>query len=553
MGASGRESVSGGATSSAIIITGKVDVGRFVLEVGGPVGSIVSRVPHGRAAASGELANAVKRKERNGRSKKEGRGGRFEHDVERASEETDAVERATELFKTLAEGRIDPKALTAGIDELLSVTGHFVKAGRMAEAMKLGRAVCGILALAQRWAELLHTLRELLSAGEAAGDAHTAGWACHELGTLHLCGENPPEAGRLLRQAREIRENLGDGPGIAATDHNLRALCRLLQDLVSERRLVQPRQIMRRLLFLALTLAIVLAGGGSAAALLSGGGRDGGSMIAGSSPSTTITSSSLSTTTTASKTSSSTSKATASPPPSGAASVSFTSGAPPDGTVGQPYGPFAFTASGDSGITYSVAGGGVPGLSLSPDGRLSGTPTQPGRFPLTVTAHGASGGHAERATTITINRSVTSPTLTFTSGAPPNGTEREAYGPFAFTASGDSGITYSVAGGGVPGLSLSPDGQLSGTPTQSGTFTLTVTAQSASGSHANQSNVITISPPDHSKPPTGIGSNPPAGTGSNPPAGTGSNPPAGSGSNPPAGSGSNPPAATGSTPPGVVR
>jgi hypothetical protein len=137
--------------------------------------------------------------------------------------------------------------------------------------MKLGRAVCGILAVAQRWAELVHSLGELLSAAEAGGDAHAAGWACHELGTLHFCAENPGEAGRLLRQARETRKSLGDGLGIAATDHNLRALCRLLQDLLSERRLVQPRQIMRRLLFLAVTLAIVLAGGGSAAALLSGG------------------------------------------------------------------------------------------------------------------------------------------------------------------------------------------------------------------------------------------------------------------------------------------
>ena len=486
MSASGRESVSGGASSSAISITGKVDTGRFVLEVGDAAGSIVSRVPEGHAAVSGELARTVKRDERNGRSRKEVLAGRFEHDVERASEETDAFERATELFKTLAEGRVDPKALTGAIDELLSVTGHFVKAGRMAEAMKLGRAVCGILALAQRWAELVHTLRGLLSAAEAAGDAHAAGWACHELGTVHLCAENLREAGRLLRRARETRENLGDRPGIAATDHNLRALCRLLQDLVSERRLVQPRQIMRRLLFLAVTLAILLAGGGSAAALLGGGGRDGGSIIAGSPPSTTVTSS-PSTTTTTSTTTNSTSEATASPPPSRAANVSFTSGAPPDGTVGRPYGPFAFTASGDSEIRYSVTGGGVPGLSLSPDGQLSGTPTQSGTFMMSVRAQGASGTHADQSKTITISPRGHSNPPVGTGSNPPAGT------------------------GSTP-------------PAGTG-----------------------------SNPPAGSGTNPPAGSGTNPPAGTGSNPPAGTGSNPPAGSGTTPPAATGSVPPGVVR
>jgi hypothetical protein len=216
--------------------------------------------------------------------------------------------------------------------------------------------------------------------------------------------------------------------------------------------------------------------------------------------------------------------------------------------------------SGDSAITYSAAGGGVPGLSLAPDGRLSGTPTQPGAFPLTVSARGASGGYAEKATTITINRSVTSPTLTFTSGAPPNGTQGQAYASFSFTASGDSAIMYAVTGGGVPGLLLSPEGQLSGTPTQSGTFTLTVTAQGASGSHADQPNTIMISPPGHSNPPastgsnppTGIGSNPPTGGGSNPPTGSGTNPPTGSGSNPPTGGGSNPPTGSGTTPPAAI-
>ena len=462
MTASDRESLSRRANSSAISITGKVDVGRFVLDVGGAAGSIASRVPQGSATVPGALERAAKRDERDGRLRKWSTAGTFEHDVERTSEATDAIERATELFKTLAEGRIDPKALSGAIDELLSVTGHFVKAGRIAEAIKLGHAVCGLLALAQRWAELVHTLRQLLSAAETSGDAHATAWASHELGTLHLCAENPREAGGLLRQARETRENLGDGLGIAATDHNLRALCRLLQDLVSERRLVQPRQMMRRSLLVVLTLAILLAGGGSAAALLSGGGRDSGSMIASSPSSTTVTSS-PSTTSTTSTTSSSSSKGTTSPPPAG---------------------------------------------------------------PLTVS---------------------------FISGAPSNGIVRQVYPPFVFTAKGDSGIRYSVTGGGVPGLSLSPDGELSGTPIGSGTFTLNVRAQGASGAHADQSETITIAPPDHSNRPAATGSNPPAGNGTNPPAGTGTNPPTGSGPNPPAGSGTTQPAAAGSTPPGLVH
>ncbi|GAB3696006.1 hypothetical protein GCM10027592_18490 [Spirosoma flavus] len=56
--------------------------------------------------------------------------------------------------------------------------------------------------------------------------------------------------------------------------------------------------------------------------------------------------------------------------------------------------------------------------------------------------------------------------------------------PFSvtFTASGGSGFTYSIANGTLPmGLNLSAQGQLSGTPTQAGSFTVTVAAQNSSG------------------------------------------------------------------------
>jgi hypothetical protein len=69
--------------------------------------------------------------------------------------------------------------------------------------------------------------------------------------------------------------------------------------------------------------------------------------------------------------------------------IAFTSATPPSGTVGQSYS-YTYTATGDSGITYAVtAGTRPPGLSLSPAGVLSGTPTTTGSFTYTVTATGA--------------------------------------------------------------------------------------------------------------------------------------------------------------------
>ncbi len=89
--------------------------------------------------------------------------------------------------------------------------------------------------------------------------------------------------------------------------------------------------------------------------------------------------------------------------------IAFTSGAPPAGAVGQPYG-YAYSAVGDAGITYAIAGGTLPpGLTLSPSGTLLGTPTTAGSYSYTVTATGASAIQS-RSDTITIAKAPTTPT-----------------------------------------------------------------------------------------------------------------------------------------------
>jgi hypothetical protein len=69
--------------------------------------------------------------------------------------------------------------------------------------------------------------------------------------------------------------------------------------------------------------------------------------------------------------------------------------------------------------------------------------------------------------------------LTITSGQPPEATKGEAYS-FQFTASGGTS-PYNWTATGLPaGLSLSPNGFLSGTPTIAGSFNVTVTVSDAS-------------------------------------------------------------------------
>jgi hypothetical protein len=78
------------------------------------------------------------------------------------------------------------------------------------------------------------------------------------------------------------------------------------------------------------------------------------------------------------------------------------SGTPPSGAVGQAYS-FTFTTSGSPAVTRSA--GTLPaGLTLSPTGKLAGTPTRSGTFPFTVRAT-ASGRSVDRAVSLVITAS----------------------------------------------------------------------------------------------------------------------------------------------------
>ena len=74
----------------------------------------------------------------------------------------------------------------------------------------------------------------------------------------------------------------------------------------------------------------------------------------------------------------------------------------PGGTVGTAYGQ-ALAADGTTPISWSVTSGALPaGLTLSSDGKITGTPTTAGESKFTVTATNASGS-ASKAFTITVN------------------------------------------------------------------------------------------------------------------------------------------------------
>ncbi|KQW78548.1 hypothetical protein ASD03_26050 [Ensifer sp. Root127] len=174
---------------------------------------------------------------------------------------------------------------------------------------------------------------------------------------------------------------------------------------------------------------------------------------------------------------------------------------PPDGSnlsnglVGAAYNDRSISATGGAGtITYSATG--LPsGLSIDPaTGAITGTPTADGTFTVAVTATGATSGTASVSYTIVVAAAPPPVSLTPADGsALTAGVVGTAYNDGSISASGGAGtITYGATG--LPsGLSIHPEtGEITGTPTAAGTFTLAVTATGATSGVAVASYIIVI-------------------------------------------------------------
>ncbi|MDH6284816.1 YncE family protein [Prescottella agglutinans] len=151
-------------------------------------------------------------------------------------------------------------------------------------------------------------------------------------------------------------------------------------------------------------------------------------------------------------------------------------GTPPRGAAGKPYN-YTFTKTGYPAPKLKVATGTLPaGVTLSPEGVLSGTPTVGGRFEFTVRGSNGIGADAVLPVVLDLNE------VPHVSGTPPNGVVGQSY-RHTFTISGYPAPSVTVTGGTLPaGLTLTGDGVLSGIPTASGRFGFTITASNGIGS-----------------------------------------------------------------------
>lgn len=172
----------------------------------------------------------------------------------------------------------------------------------------------------------------------------------------------------------------------------------------------------------------------------------------------------------------------------------------PDGYVGQLYP--SVTLQGTGGKTqyaWSISAGTLPpGLTLTSQGVLSGTPTAVSSASITVTLTDANGRAATQSYTF---GTFTLPAISTTSLA--DGYTGSAYSRTVTTSNtGKLPITWTVVAGSLPaGLSLADSatqqdtGVISGTPTTAGTATFTVRATDANNQAATQSLSIAVFAP----------------------------------------------------------
>ncbi|MCB1210554.1 MAG: putative Ig domain-containing protein, partial [Verrucomicrobiales bacterium] len=160
-----------------------------------------------------------------------------------------------------------------------------------------------------------------------------------------------------------------------------------------------------------------------------------------------------------------------------------------------PYTPVALTATaGTAPYSWTIVSGSLPaGMSLDSAGNLSGTPTAlPGNFNFTVRALDAVGCVATRPYTLVVD----CPPLTITPATLPDGVQYDSYSQALTVTGGTAPYAWSLTSGALPaGITLSPGGIISGTPTVIGSFNITLRVVDAGNCVGTQNYTLAISCP----------------------------------------------------------
>jgi hypothetical protein len=170
----------------------------------------------------------------------------------------------------------------------------------------------------------------------------------------------------------------------------------------------------------------------------------------------------------------------------------------PNATLGTAYEQLLSAGPTGTSYRYTVSNGALPpGLALHAEtGVLTGTPTAGGAFNFTVTASGWQHGQANcsGARNYTLSVIAICPSLSVEPASLAQGTVGEPYAQSFNTNGGSGPYSYALTQGALPGgLSLNAAGNLSGTPTASGTFSFTVTVTGAAGCTGSRNYTLNMS------------------------------------------------------------
>lgn len=152
----------------------------------------------------------------------------------------------------------------------------------------------------------------------------------------------------------------------------------------------------------------------------------------------------------------------------------------PPAAVGVSYAQTLTASGGSAPYQWTVTGGALPpGLTLSPQGLLSGTPSASGTYGFQVQAADQTGATATKVFGLIVSAGLVISTNAQLPSAVPN----VPYSQTLEATGGTAPYQWIVTGGALPpGLSLSPGGVLSGTPTSAGNYAFQVTVTDATSS-----------------------------------------------------------------------
>lgn len=158
-------------------------------------------------------------------------------------------------------------------------------------------------------------------------------------------------------------------------------------------------------------------------------------------------------------------------------------------STGQAYTLSPTVTGGATPFTYQLSGTLPAGLTFNTGtGAIAGTPTGSGTASNLAVQIADAAGVLQTSNTfaITVGSTVT------VSGTPPNAQANAAYS-YTFTASGGQGALTFSSGNTLPaGLSLSTAGVLSGTPTESGSYPLSIVATDAAGRTGSNASTLVV-------------------------------------------------------------